>query len=100
MGPKRTKRQSALFPGRADICRPQKRDKGQCQALPLIDQLEREKGDILLEQPQKDFVPLPQRQLRKAGLFHPHQLALVALLLLPGKARGREQVHVFGGPSV
>ena len=55
---------------------------------------------MLVHKPQEDAVALPLLQGGKLVLADPGQLSLVALLRRAGKARGVEQVHVFGRVDV
>ena len=71
------------------------------QYVPPVTQLQREEGDILLNEPQKDLVPLPVGDGAQLCPGQPLQVALRAVGPQgSGKAVDGEQMHVLRGPAV
>ena len=65
------------------------------QFVPLIAQLQQEKGSILPQKVQEDFIPLPGGQLADKFPADPLQIPLGTVPDLAVKAVGGEQVHVL-----
>ena len=70
-------------------------DCGYKPSATVVDKLERKERDILVDQAEKDLVPLPDIELPDPGYIHPFQLPLIAGDGLSLEAVCSEQMHIF-----
>ena len=63
----------------------------------MVLELQGEEGDVLLQQAEENFVPLPHGKAPQLRFFNPGQLSLIAGVGRAGPASGGEEVHILGG---